>query len=434
MIAVEEPSLSEAWVATLTAVLRSGGAAVNVVTSWRADQERVEVRDVLDRFVSSRPYGSTSWPRWPVETVANTIFATELYEESLGSDALADFSDLYLEGYEVSQAASPGGEYCHRLVAWDGPDGEPINQLLDVGEKLRRYANPDDRSYRYSSDYELALEDPILDLRTQMPGRNGDPYGFPCLSHISLTVDHGVVHLTALYRNQHLIKKAYGNYLGLSRLGRALCHHSGLELGTVTVVATHADAEVNSAKGFGKAALDQLLSDVRDALDIQQQDADATVSADCLEAATRRAMSETCGDHSHVIGVDAVDVAEFSSDFRGEADVLETVFAPDEIAECAGDNERLAARFAAKEATLKALGTGIRGLDMLDIVVETAPNGKPSLVLSDAAREHAAGHGIGELACSLTHEEGFAIAAVVANQERPMSTESQSTASLKEAL
>ncbi len=105
MISVDEGSLSEAWVATLGAVLDSGGTAVNVVTSWQADDECLEVREVLDRFVASQPEGSTSWPRSPVVTVANTIFAAELYEESLGVDALAEFSDLYLEGFEVSHAA-----------------------------------------------------------------------------------------------------------------------------------------------------------------------------------------------------------------------------------------------------------------------------------------------------------------------------------------
>ena len=206
MITIEADNLSDAWIETLGAVLDAGGRAVNVITCWEADNEHPDVRELLDAFITSRPAGKKSWPRYSAETVANTIFAEELYETPLGTEALAEFSALYLEGYEVSHAASPGGEYCHRLVAWDGPDGEPVNQLHEVAKKLRRYADETKSSYRYTSDYELAIEDPVLDLRTQMPGRNGDPYGFPCLSHISLTVVDGTVHLTALYRNQHLIR------------------------------------------------------------------------------------------------------------------------------------------------------------------------------------------------------------------------------------
>ncbi len=126
-------------------------------------------------------------------------------------------------------------------------------------------------------------------------------------------------------------------------------------------------------------------------------------------------------------------VAEFALDFRGELDVLATVFSDGELVECAGDEERLAARFAAKEAALKALGTGVRGLDMLDIVVTTTPTGRPRLALSDAARCHAATRGIGELTCSLTHEEGFAIAAVIAHCQQPPRTLTQAIPDFKEA-
>ena len=149
MITISRPTLSEAWVDTLGAVLEAGGRGVNVITSWQADDEVIEVRAILDEFISSRPPPTTAWPRWPVETVANTIFAADLYEEDLGVDALAEFTELYLEGFEISRAASPGGEYCHRLVSWLGPDGEPINQLAEVASRLRRYADPNNRSYRY---------------------------------------------------------------------------------------------------------------------------------------------------------------------------------------------------------------------------------------------------------------------------------------------
>ena len=413
MITITRPTLSEAWIDTLGAVLGAGGRGVNVITSWHADNEVVEVRAVLDEFIATRPTPSKAWQRWPVETVANTIFAADLYEEALGTDALANFAELYLEGFEIAKPASPGGEYCHRLVAWPGPDGEPINQLAEVAAKLRRYADSNDRSYRYSSNYEIAVENPVLDLRTQLPGRNRDPYGFPCLSHISLTVVDGVVHLTALYRNQHLIRKAYGNYLGLGRLGQALCHHAGLELGTVTVIATHADAEVGSARGFGMGALQELHSSAIAALPSNSIRGLANTASGLATGTATALKSLTEGDIT-VTGVDAVSVAEFAADFGGDRHVLETVFNDGELNECDNDNERLAARFAAKEAALKALGTGIRGLDMLDIGVCTDARGRPFLQLSDAAKSQAKEGGLHSFECSLTHEEGFAIAVVVA--------------------
>lgn len=414
MIWINRRTLSEAWIDTFGAVLDSGGSAVNAVTCWHADDEIPAVRNVVDDFITSRPESSQPWPRWPVETVANTIFAAELYEEELGVSALEEFSDLYLEGFEIARRASPSGEYCHRMVAWPGPDGAPFNQLVEVASKLRRYADPD-HSYRYSSDYEVAVEDPVLDLRTQLPGSNRDPYGFPCLSHISLTVQDGTVHLTALYRNQHLVKKAYGNYLGLARLGRALCHHSGLEFGTVTVVATHADAEVHVAKGFGLTELRKLQHHAVAALPTGSP-CRRTRTASQLAAATASAAGRTIDPAATAVGVDAVSVADFEADVHGDCFVLKTIFAESELADSDDDYERLAARFAAKEAVLKAIGTGIRGLDMLDVVIHTADDGQPTPQLSETAAEFAANSGLCDFECSFTHEEGFAIAIATARK------------------
>lgn len=256
-VLVEGPTLSHAWVSALEATMASGGKAVNLVVSWPGTEENEKVRAVLDRFIESRPAGKRSWPRWPVETVANTIFPIDLYSADC-EDPFAEFRELYLEGRTISRLVSPDGEYCERLVNWEVADGRHIDQLAVVAEKLRRYD-----TNHLSSVYEMGVEDPCLDLRTQMPGRNNDPYGFPCLSHISLTVDRGALHLTALYRNQHLIRKAYGNYLGLSRLGSALASHGGLKLGEIAVVATHADSEVHSEKGFGKGAISELINDAK---------------------------------------------------------------------------------------------------------------------------------------------------------------------------
>lgn len=413
MIAIERPNLSEAWTATLDAVVGAGGTAVNVITTWTGSTEIPAVRALVDEFIRTRPTGTKDRPRWPVTTVANTIFAEELYDEALGRDALGEFVELYLEGRELGRRVSPTGEYCERLVDWEGPDGERINQLAGVADRLVKYADPTS-AYRFSSDYELAVESPVLDLRTQMPGRNGGPIGFPCLSHISLTVDHGVVHLTALYRNQHLIRKAYGNYVGLSHLGRALCHHAGLELGTISVVATHADCEIGSAAGFGRTEVIALLDNARAALDSNIDAASGPTTSAVLRERTADAAMSIVASGVAGVGVDAVDVKDFETDLTGDDATLADWFHHSELEECDGDMDRLAARFAAKEATLKALGTGIRGLELKDVRIDTAKNGAPSIVLSDRARAIAGASVLDEFRCSFTHEAGFAIAIVLA--------------------
>jgi holo-[acyl-carrier protein] synthase len=114
------------------------------------------------------------------------------------------------------------------------------------------------------------------------------------------------------------------------------------------------------------------------------------------------------------VGVDAVEVADLAEDIAvGGEGFLDSVFARSERQHCDGDVEKLAARFAAKEAALKVLGTGIRGLDPTDVWIETTAEGYPNMALSPRAEERAARVGIGQLACSLSHEAGLALAVVI---------------------
>jgi hypothetical protein len=264
---IQETTLSVAWACALDAVLDMGGKGVNVTVSWRGCVEDPSIRRAVDAFLGHRRKEYLAhkgkgrpWAVWSVESVANTIFPIDLYLPARGDDAIARFSELYLEGREFARSVSPEGEYCERLVAWPGPDGT-VNQLEVLARKLRKVRDRGNGARgALSSDYELALSLPTdtLDLRIQAPGLNNSPYGFPCLSHVSITIHDGELHLTALYRNQHLTRKGYGNYLGLSRLGWALANEAGLPLGEVTVVATHADAEVRSSRGFGMNALREI--------------------------------------------------------------------------------------------------------------------------------------------------------------------------------
>src|SRR5262249_18505243 len=70
--------------------------------------------------------------------------------------------------------------------------------------------------------------------------------GFPCLTHVDLTLHRGRLHATAVYRHQYLIDKAYGNLLGLSWLLQFLCQQTGYQLGELVVHATLADAQGRS--------------------------------------------------------------------------------------------------------------------------------------------------------------------------------------------
>lgn len=76
----------------------------------------------------------------------------------------------------------------------------------------------------------------------------------------------------------------------------------------------------------------------------------------------------------------------------------------------------LAARFAAKEAVMKALGTGIRGVRWRDIEVLPNRRGKPIIILHETAARRAEQLGFTHLAISLTHSRTQAMAVVVATK------------------
>ena len=92
------------------------------------------------------------------------------------------------------------------------------------------------------------------------------------------------------------------------------------------------------------------------------------------------------------IGVDIVATGRFQRFIdAGNSAIMERLFTPDERSLCGSRKDAascLAARFAAKEAFLKALGTGLReGISWLDLEVSNDPLGKPELTLSGKAAE-----------------------------------------------
>jgi holo-[acyl-carrier protein] synthase len=92
---------------------------------------------------------------------------------------------------------------------------------------------------------------------------------------------------------------------------------------------------------------------------------------------------------------------------------LERVYTPGEIAYCRERAPNLAARFAAKEATMKALGTGVRGVGWKDIEVVRHESGAPSIRLYGRGKQRAERLGVQEIAISLSHSRKYAVASVV---------------------
>jgi holo-[acyl-carrier protein] synthase len=119
------------------------------------------------------------------------------------------------------------------------------------------------------------------------------------------------------------------------------------------------------------------------------------------------------------VGIDLVSRDEVAEAVRTHGErYLERVYTEQERVDAGADPLRLAARFAAKEATMKALRRADEALPWQDIAVHRDPAGRPTLRLTGAAHAAAQAAGVRHLAVSLTHEGDMAAAVVMAECRR----------------
>ncbi len=117
------------------------------------------------------------------------------------------------------------------------------------------------------------------------------------------------------------------------------------------------------------------------------------------------------------IGTDLIEVARVAKELARSGGFKERYFSAGEIAYCEpkyGKARNYAARFAAKEAFFKALGTGYSGgLSFSEVEVVNAPGGKPELALRGRAKELCRKRRVRGIHVSLTHIKDYAGAVVI---------------------
>ena len=117
------------------------------------------------------------------------------------------------------------------------------------------------------------------------------------------------------------------------------------------------------------------------------------------------------------IGIDAVDIDRFAAVLARRPAMAERLFSSGErawAADLANPSPSLAARFAAKEAVMKALGVGVGAFAFHEVEVRRLSSGQPELALSGRAATLAAARGVGQWQVSLTHTHTVASAVVAA--------------------
>jgi len=258
---IDGTDIGDAWVKAYEHLLeRPARAAVNLAVSIsRPLEEDMGVRAALEQTLAN--WNATLTRRWlrahSVHTVANTIFPISLYRPERPG-AAARFFDRAARVSELHEGnRTEWGTYIGRLVSYGQSGEERVNQLEQF---LRVLGKGNDWKDAYEAPLTYAGEIAGMaavtgDMLVIGPG-DRRLRGGPCLSHISLSLVDGALHLTAQYRRHHYLARAYGNFLGLARLLHFLAQEGGCQVGGMLVIGTHAEIE----EGPSREQLHELLT------------------------------------------------------------------------------------------------------------------------------------------------------------------------------
>lgn len=277
-LVIAEDNLSLAWAQTYRKVEKQPEKELLALTVSFTGfgngkiEEAASIRAALDACLAEKNFQE-------IETVANTIFPQPLW--ALAKGEREKLFEMYLENLPayVSMAARKNnrGLYFARLTGWNidpktGCEAFRVNKHLKGvnGNQLEFIIQQCKKGVR-RSEFQAAIFDPARDHSTAAQ------LGFPCMQHITMIPDfkHNTITLNAFYATQQLFDKAYGNFLGLARLGTFMAHEIGLELDRVNI---HIGIEKIDKRPESGKTLDELKTAIDNALN--------SVDTECVQDAS----------------------------------------------------------------------------------------------------------------------------------------------------
>lgn len=229
----ERANLSHAWADALRVVLAHGEAAPLIVSvtgfNDGVPQEEPAIRAALDAALDAADLQTC-------ESASSTIFPNSLWNPAAPAKQLYDRYQAILPKLMKASRKNQRGLYFERLTS-GGPPGKE-NQLDFI---LSTYKG---RAGVRRSALQLAVFDPARDHSTAAQ------LGFPCLQHVTIAPTAEGISLNAFYATQYVVERAYGNYLGLCRLGRFVAHELEKPLMRMTCftgISLH-DTKISKAK------------------------------------------------------------------------------------------------------------------------------------------------------------------------------------------
>jgi hypothetical protein len=220
---ITENSVSAAWLKAIQlASTCRRKEATNLVVNIEGLTDTADLEDRATRSNLNRALEEND--NFSISTVANTIFPASLWRPNLPRNALYErYLRLWPRLGKIRQ--NRRGTYFQRLISYPQPSASAFNQLEFV---ISAYTG----GTRRRSALQCGILAPTLDL-------NATPFqGFPCMQQVAFMPEgRNGLRISALYPMHYLWARAYGNYLGLIRLGRFMAVEMGLELTALTCIA-----------------------------------------------------------------------------------------------------------------------------------------------------------------------------------------------------
>lgn len=235
-------NIQDAWLKAYRELLKPGVTSITPLSVSiildKLEPENIWFDDILNSALKK-------FDRQSIQTTAGTIFPQSLYNPGLPREKLFERYLAIWPYIKKAHSANRSGVYFERLINFGSNDSLTVNQLEHV---ISTYDKGNGNSRR--SALQASIFDPLRDHTNQRQK------GFPCLQLVSFTpFNTNELAITGVYATQYLFDRAYGNYLGLYRLGKFMAKEMGLNLTRLNCIATN--AKIGS---INKAVSNELLA------------------------------------------------------------------------------------------------------------------------------------------------------------------------------
>ena len=235
IVHIESSNLSAAWAEAFLKTLAPNKHHPAFIVSITSLQDGIEEDDDLRQKLDETLF---SEGKSGCRTVANTIFPLSMWNPDCSRQELFDrYENAWPRIRQCLANRRGAGEnradtYFRRLTKYDEA---PLSNSTNYFNQLDFIAETWNGGNKRRSALQASIFMPPLDRSHSQQG------GFPCLQQVSFmplgSKGKNGLEVTALYPTQTLFEKAYGNYLGLCRLGRFMAHEMDLELSRVRCIA-----------------------------------------------------------------------------------------------------------------------------------------------------------------------------------------------------